>query len=407
MAREEGKIGIEKFNGTDFAYWKMQIEDILYGKDLHQPLLGEQPDDMYDSEWALLDRKALAVIRLSLSKSVAHNVVKEKTTMGLMAALSSMYEKPSANNKVHLMKKLFNLKMAEGTSVAHHLNEFNTITNQLSSVEIDFDDEIRVLIVLVSLPNSWEAVRMAVSNSAGKSKLSYEDVRDLILSEEVRRRDTGEASCSSATLNLETQGRGQDRNSGQGRSNSRKGRSKSRFGQQLECWNYGKTGHFKKNCRELKKKIDNDATNVVATEEVYDALLLSVESPLDSWVLDSGASFHTTPICEVLKNYVTGDFRKVYLADGTTLDVVGLGDVRIRVHSDSVWKLQKVRHVPELKKNLISVGQLDEEGHSIHFHGGKWKVSKGARILARGHKTGTLYMTTNSKDIVACCRYEC
>jgi hypothetical protein len=50
MAREEGKIGIEKFDGTDFAYWKMQIEDILYGKDLHQPLLGEQPDDMYDSE---------------------------------------------------------------------------------------------------------------------------------------------------------------------------------------------------------------------------------------------------------------------------------------------------------------------------------------------------------------------
>jgi hypothetical protein len=71
-----------------------------------------------------------------------------------MATLSSMYEKPSANNKVHLMKKLFNLKMAEGALVTHHLNEFNTITNQLSLVEIDFDDEIRALIVLASLPNS-------------------------------------------------------------------------------------------------------------------------------------------------------------------------------------------------------------------------------------------------------------
>jgi hypothetical protein len=109
---------------------------------------------MYDNYWALLNRKALAVIRLSLSKSIAHNVVKEKTTSGLMAALSSMYEKPSANNKVHLMKKLFNLKMAEGASVAQHLNEFNIITNQLSSVEIDFDDEILTLIVLASLPNS-------------------------------------------------------------------------------------------------------------------------------------------------------------------------------------------------------------------------------------------------------------
>jgi len=154
MAIEEGRIVIEKFNCTDFGYWKVQIEDILYGKDLHQPLLGEQLDDMYDHDWALLDRKALVVIRLSLSKSVAHNVVKEKTTTSLMAVLSSMYKKPSANNKVHLMKKRFNLKMAKGASVAQHLNEFNTITNQLSLVEIDFDDEIRTLIVLASLPNS-------------------------------------------------------------------------------------------------------------------------------------------------------------------------------------------------------------------------------------------------------------
>ena len=115
------------------------------------------------------------------------------------------------------------------------------------------------------------------------------------------------------------------------------------------CWNCGKTGHFKKNYKELKKT-DDDSANVVVTKEVHDALLLSIDSPLDSWVLDSGASFHTTPICEVLENYVAGDFRKVYLADGTALDVVGQGDVHIRVHSDSIWKLQKVRHIPELKK---------------------------------------------------------
>ena len=35
-----------------------------------------------------------------------------------MKILSSMYEKPLANNKVHLMKKLVNLKMVKGTSVA-------------------------------------------------------------------------------------------------------------------------------------------------------------------------------------------------------------------------------------------------------------------------------------------------
>ena len=53
-----------------------------------------------------------------------------------MKALSGMFEKSSVNNKVHLMKKLFNLKMVENASVAQHLNEFNTITNQLLFVKL-------------------------------------------------------------------------------------------------------------------------------------------------------------------------------------------------------------------------------------------------------------------------------
>ena len=119
MAREEGKgSGIEKFDGTDFTYWRMQIEDYLYGKKLYLPLLGTKPETMKDEDWNLFDRQVLGVIRLTLSRSVAHNVVKEKTTVDLIKALSSMYKKPSTNNKVYLMKKLFNLKKAEGTPVA-------------------------------------------------------------------------------------------------------------------------------------------------------------------------------------------------------------------------------------------------------------------------------------------------
>ena len=111
------------------------------------------------------------------------------------------------------MKKLFNLKMAENASVAQHLNEFNTITNQLSSVEIDFDDEICALIILASLPNSWEAMRIVVSNSTRKQKLKYNNIRDLILAKEICRRGASEISRSSSALNLATRGRGNDRNS--------------------------------------------------------------------------------------------------------------------------------------------------------------------------------------------------
>ena len=123
LAKEEGKAsGIEKFDGTNFGYWRVQIEDYLYAKKLHLSLLGKKPKIMKDEDWNLLDRQ---------SRSTAHNVVKENTTVvDLMKALSGMYEKLSANNKVHLMKKLFNLKKAEDNPVPQHLNEFNTITNQ-------------------------------------------------------------------------------------------------------------------------------------------------------------------------------------------------------------------------------------------------------------------------------------
>ncbi|RVW15346.1 hypothetical protein CK203_085586 [Vitis vinifera] len=171
MAKEAGKdSGIEKFDGTDFAYWRMQIEDYLYGKKLHMPFLGIKPE------------------------------------------------------------------------------------------KIDFDDEIRALVVLGSLPNNWGTIRMAVSNSTEKEKLKYNDIQDLILVEEIRRRDVGETSESGSALNLETRGR----------------------------------SHFRRQCKSPKKKNEDDSANAV-TEEVQDALLLAVDSPLDDWVLDSGASFHTTP----------------------------------------------------------------------------------------------------------------
>ena len=96
----------------------MQIEDYLYEKKLHLPLLGTKLETMKDEDWNLLDRQVLGVIRLTLSRSVAHNIVKEKTIVDLMKALSSMYEKSSANNKVYLIKKLFNLKKVEGIPIA-------------------------------------------------------------------------------------------------------------------------------------------------------------------------------------------------------------------------------------------------------------------------------------------------
>ncbi|GJR20003.1 hypothetical protein Tco_0968530 [Tanacetum coccineum] len=119
---EDGKIKIDKFDGHDFGFWKMQIEDYLYQKKLHEPLAEARPTGMKDEDWTLLDRQALGAIRLSLAKNVAYNVVNENTTYCLFKALSNMYEKPN------------------------HVNEFNSILSRLMLVDIIFDDEVQALL---------------------------------------------------------------------------------------------------------------------------------------------------------------------------------------------------------------------------------------------------------------------
>jgi hypothetical protein len=89
----------------------------------------KQPTSMKGEEWEILDRKALGMIRLCLTMSVAFNILKEKTIEHMMNALDKLYEKPLASNKVFLMKRLFNMKMSEDGFVVDHLNEFNMVTN--------------------------------------------------------------------------------------------------------------------------------------------------------------------------------------------------------------------------------------------------------------------------------------
>jgi hypothetical protein len=398
------KVEIKPFDEKiNFGLWQRRMRGVLIQQRL-QVALEDRPEGMSDPEWSDIDQRAISTIEMYITDDVLNHVISAISAKDMWEKLEAIYLGKSLSNKLFLKKKLFKLEMKEGEDVMKHINTFNALINDLSRIDVQFSEEDRALLLLASFPDSYE--HFVTTLMFGKTTLKFNEIVQDIISH-VTMKKADDKSTSGSALNVESRGRNSNRGSGRGRSKSRSGRSKSRYprnsnGQSssktIECWNCGKTGHYKNQCKAPKKEKESDSANVVADGE---ALILSVDSPLDSWVLDSGASFHTTAIREILENYVSGDFGKVYLADGKALDVVGIGNVKIRIHADSVWKLQKVRHVPELKKNLISVGQLDDEGHGIHFHGGKWKVSMGARIIALGEKTGTLYMTTDMRDTIA------
>ena len=127
----------------------------------------------------------MSVIRLSLSKNVAFNILKEKTAKGIMGALSNMYEKPSAPNKEFLIRELVNTRMKEDSSVTKHINKTNSILARLMSVGIKFDDEVQALLLLSFLPDSWSGTVTAITSSTGSDGFIFEKIRDLILGEDV------------------------------------------------------------------------------------------------------------------------------------------------------------------------------------------------------------------------------
>lgn len=88
---------------------------------------------MFEADWKVLDRKVLGIIRLYYRLNVVFKIAKETTKTSLIMALANMYKKLSTMNKVHLISRLFNSRMAEGVVVAEHLNESNTIITQLTS----------------------------------------------------------------------------------------------------------------------------------------------------------------------------------------------------------------------------------------------------------------------------------
>nr|GEY74173.1 retrovirus-related Pol polyprotein from transposon TNT 1-94 [Tanacetum cinerariifolium] len=63
----------------------------------------------------------------------------------------------------------------------------------------------------------------------------------------------------------------------------------------------------------------------------------------------------------------------VQLGDNRECKIIGIDKVRIQLRDGSSFVLHNVRYIPELKRNLISMGTLEKEGYTVKLHAGKVK----------------------------------
>ena len=92
---QDALFNIKKLDGTNFAFWKKKIWQVLVQKK-HIKLIklkGERLEGIKADEWEELDELAWSTIMLTLLHNVYFNVAEETTSYGVWQNLCDLYEK--------------------------------------------------------------------------------------------------------------------------------------------------------------------------------------------------------------------------------------------------------------------------------------------------------------------------
>lgn len=297
------------------------------------------------------------MIRLYLVDFVLLNAHEKKTAVHFLKKLEDV-------NKLFLKKKLYSLKMEERRTVADHLNAFNMLVSQLNYVDVNIDDQECCMLVLCSLHDAWDHLILVVGSTTTTFKME-DVVASTLLFEEMRRK-----SSEMAKEALIPHGRSIEK----GKKKDKKGKSKSlerskSLGKRSKAnyWNWGKSGHFRKDCKEQQKKKNKktfDLDSDQSSQDDADSFVIALETHAfeDVWLTDSGASFQMTSHRGWFSKYEEYDGGKMYLGDDSHLKIIGRGRFKIQFLDGGVTGIVSIHQLFCLPRSLLSVINLSDVG---------------------------------------------
>jgi transposase InsO family protein len=397
---------IELLDKSNYDTWKLRMQALLIKEDLWEHVSGisTKPEPGQNNEnaakvqeWTRKDLRARSDIILSIASSELKQVKQCETSRAMWKRLEEIYQSKGPARKATLLKTLILHKMADNGDVREHLNEFFDAVDKLNEMDVEINADLLTILVLYSLPSSFEIFRCAIESRDNLP--TPEALRVKIIEEsEARRSGAHDVSSSGAMFSRNSENREQ-RKKPTGSKNFG-GKREGTF--KIRCFKCNRPGHKAAECRSK-----NGSENVKCAKSVcLNTSSTRSESSNRSWCLDSGATSH---LCNEIRYFRTINDSKrstLNLANSATTKTMGEGTVEFtaNVYGDTTnVSLSNTLHVPDLRTNLMSIGKITDRGLEVHFRKNDATIldSKG-NIMLIANRVGDLYFVNeNGQEVCA------
>ncbi|WZZ20474.1 hypothetical protein YC2023_121861 [Brassica napus] len=382
MATHKMELKMTIFDGTgDFGIWKKRMLANL-------------------SVQGLKDVIAMNLIFMSVGDHVLRKLDKCTTALEAWELLDRLYMAKTLPNRVHAQLKVYLFRMQDSKSIDQNVDDFLKLITDLNNLSIEIPEEVQAILLLNALPGRYDSLKETLKYS--REAIRVDEIASTSRSKEMEYKETSSSKTNGEGNYARGRSESRSRVSFAGKDKHRS-RSKNKDAKRV-CWICGKEGHFKRQCykwleRNKDQKHNHDQGEAsLAKDDARDLVGLlvaevnSVEADKDEWVLDTGCSFHMTPRRDVFIDLQENASGRVRMANNSSSEIKGGGSVRFQNPDGTTFLLQEVRFMPDISRNLISMGTLEEKGCDFKGSNGILKVVKGCTVFMKGVRHKSLYI---------------